>query len=311
MHGVICCVKAEAYKMAIDDGYDDQNLYCSCLEYNKCFKSEVSMLAYDCETLQFSHPIFQETIYGLWTEQQCIQLHEKAALFLESQAHKCKSYGRGGFIAGGQNTQYLKKMSGDSGGGNGKGKMSGKIRAFVCLHRRKARERRCKVFPSKEVNDFSTPSSYKGHQYQSAFIKGTHGRHFIPSLHCNWVSNAQFSTISRNGMGSTRQNSSQSNQWNPIISCITEDVDLQNCQCTEVLAEVYSQLIKHWKAVDNKQKIVHCLIEAANAAITTNNDMEALALLDEAKEIMQKSKVKILSEHEMAVFESSYGQVSY
>ena len=324
--GIIRCVVAEAYKMAIDDGNTDyflnnQNLYCPCLEHIESCKSSINMhgnknILIDehnldhCEILQFSHPIFQETIYKLWPEQQCIQLHEKAALFLESQAHKCKSCGGGGFIAGGQNTQYLKNMSGGSGGGNGKGKMSSSIRAFMGLHGRKARERRRKVAPSRAVNS-PTPSSYKGSRCQSAFIRGIQDRNSVTSSHGNWVSNAQFSTMSSNGMGSTRPYSSnQSNQWNLITNSITEDIDLQNCQCADVLAQVYPQLIMHWKAAGNKQKTVHYLIEAANAAITTNNDMEALAFLDEAKEIMQKSKVKILSEHEMAVLESSYGQVS-
>ena len=49
------------------------------------------------------------------------------------------------------------------------------------------------------------------------------------------------------------------------------------------------------------KKTVHYLIEAANAAIATNNDMEALALLDEAKQIMKQSKQKLVTEHEMAV----------
>ena len=324
--GIIGCAVAEAHKMTIDDGNEDhfldnKNLDCPCLKQIHYYKSSISMRnnknvlineknLVHCETLQFSHPIFQETIYKLWPEQQCIQLHEKAALFLESQAHKCKSCFGGGFIAGGQNTQYLKKMSGGS--GDGKGKMSCSIPAFMGLHGRKARERRCKVAPSKEANDRPT-SSYKDGQSQSAFSSEVQDRNPIGRLHCNWVSNEQLSTKPKNGKGSTtRPNSSnQSSHWNPTTSSITEDVDLQKCQCANILADVYPQLIIHWKAVGNKQKIVHYLIGAANAAIATNNDMEALALLDEAKEITQKSKEKILSEHEMAVFESSYGQVSY
>ena len=317
--GIIRCAVAEAYKMAIDDGNEDyfldnQNLYCPCLKHIEHCKSNISMcnnknVLIDeqnldhCETLQFGHSIFQETIYGLWTEQQRLQLHEKAALFLESHAHKCKSCGGGGFIAGGQNTQYLKNMYGGYGGDNRKEKMYGSIR-ILGLYGRKARDRRRKVAPSKEENDFPTPS-YKGGQSQNAFSSGAQG-----SLHCDWVTNEQFS---KNGKESiTRQDlSNEPNHWNPKSSAsMTEDVDLQNCQCAEVLAQVYPQLIVHWKAVGNMKKTVHYLIEAANAAIATNNDMEALAFLDEAKEIIRKSKEKILNEHEMAVFESSYGQVS-
>ena len=334
--GIIRCAVAEAYKMAIDDGnvddfLDNQNLYCPCLEHIKHYKSGTSMsgnrnILIDeqnldhCETLQFSHPIFQETIYGLWTEKQCIQLHEKAALFLESQAHKCKSCGGGGFIAGGQNAQFMKKMSGP--GGSGKGKMSGNIRAFMGLHGRKARERRRnKVAPSREQNELLPPTPHRGRRQSTFSSQVQHRNSSFGSI--NWACGGRVSAMSRtgpgmssvmsrNGTGSlTRQNSSnQSNSWNPLTSSIV-NVDLQNCQCADVLAHVYPQLIIHWKATGNMPKTVHYLIEAANAAITTNNDMEALALLDEAKEIMQKSKKKLLSEHEMAVFESSYGQVSF
>ena len=108
------------------------------------------------------------------------------------------------------------------------------------------------------------------------------------------VSSQKLTTMSRNGMEPlARQHSS--NQWNNTLltSRNIEDIDLRNCQCAEVLADVYPQLIFHWKAAGNMQKTVHCLIDAANAAIATNNDMEALALLHKAKEIMEQSKKTI------------------
>ena len=335
--GIIRCAVAEAYKMAINDGNEDnfletQNLYCPCLEHIKHCTSGYSLRKSknvfadvhnlgQCELLQFSHPIFRETIYGLWTEKQCIQLHEKAALFLESQAHKCKNCGGGEFITGGQTTEYMKKMrpgvpagGGDSNVTNGKGKMSsGNIRAFMGLHRRKARDWRRKIAPSKDI---STPSQAHRGQDPSIFIKQVQSQNSsIGSL--NWVPAPKFSTLSsRNGIesliGQHSRNQFQSNVWNntPLTGSSIADIDLQHCQCEEVLAHVYPQLIIHWKAAGNMKKTVHYLIEAANAAIATNNDMEALALLDEAKQIMKQSKQKLVTEHEMAVFESSYGQVS-
>ena len=330
--GIIRCAVAEAYKMAIDDGNEDhflenQNLYCPCLEHIKHYKSDTSVrdgkgVLIDeqnldhCELLQFSHPIFRETIYGLWTEKQCVQLHENAAVFLESQAHKCKNCGGGGFIAGGQTTDYMKKVGvsggagGEGNGTNGKGKLSGNLRAFMGLHGRKARDRRRKIAPSRDI---TTPTyAHRGRRPSIFSNQGQHQNSSVGSL--NWVSNPKFSTLSRNGMEplTERHSSNQSNQWNssPLTSSSIAAVDLQNCQCAEVLAHVYPQLIIHWKAAGNKQKTVHYLIEAANAAIATNNDMEAIALLDEAKEIMRQSKKKLLTEHEKAVFESSYGQVS-
>ena len=52
-----------------------------------------------CLYLKFVNTYVQETSYSLWLEDQRKELHKKAAMFLESQAHKCKSCGGGGFVA--------------------------------------------------------------------------------------------------------------------------------------------------------------------------------------------------------------------
>jgi len=52
-----------------------------------------------CLYLKFVNTYVQETTYSLWLEDQKRELHEKAAMFLESQAHKCKACGGGGFVA--------------------------------------------------------------------------------------------------------------------------------------------------------------------------------------------------------------------
>ena len=73
-----------------------------------------------CLCLKFVNTYVQETSYSLWLEDQRKELHEKAAMFLESQAHKCKSCGGGGFVASqgdtqealGSGTQGQKRASG-------------------------------------------------------------------------------------------------------------------------------------------------------------------------------------------------------
>lgn len=51
-----------------------------------------------CLYLKFVNTYVQETLYSLWLEDQRKEIHEKAAMFLESQAHICKSCGGGGFV---------------------------------------------------------------------------------------------------------------------------------------------------------------------------------------------------------------------
>ena len=53
-----------------------------------------------CRCLKFANTFMQETMDALWLEDQKRALHERAAMFLESQAHKCRSCGGGGFVAG-------------------------------------------------------------------------------------------------------------------------------------------------------------------------------------------------------------------
>ena len=72
-----------------------------------------------CLYLKFVNTYVQETAYSLWLEDQRKELHEKAAMFLESQAHKCKACGGGGFVANIGEGQ-------DDRGGKGQKKVSGK-----------------------------------------------------------------------------------------------------------------------------------------------------------------------------------------
>ena len=101
---------------------DDPNLHCNCLSqkhhatslhvpHKHGITSHIHPPVDECEMLQFVHTYIQETAYGLLTESQRRALHESAALFLESQAHKCKNCGGGGFIAGGHQPNYERKAS--------------------------------------------------------------------------------------------------------------------------------------------------------------------------------------------------------
>ena len=51
-----------------------------------------------CLYLKFSNNCVQETTYALWLKKQREGLHQKTAMHLESQAHKCRSCGGGAFL---------------------------------------------------------------------------------------------------------------------------------------------------------------------------------------------------------------------
>ena len=88
--------------------------------------------------------------------------------------------------------------------------------------------------------------------------------------------------------------------------------DLQDCYCDEILSKVYPQLILHWKEEGSKDKVLHYLMEAAGAAVTTFNNMEALSLLHEAQQLSREEDLSgNFTQHDEAKRESLVGQVSH
>lgn len=59
----------------------------------------------NCLYLKFANNCVQETTYALWLKKQREGLHQKTAIHLESQAHKCRSCGGGAFLPYSKNTE--------------------------------------------------------------------------------------------------------------------------------------------------------------------------------------------------------------
>lgn len=89
--------------------------------------------------------------------------------------------------------------------------------------------------------------------------------------------------------------------------------DLSNCQCAEVLASVFPQLVDHWRAAGNKLKTVRYLTESGAAALATSANMRALSYLNEVQSIIEESTKKeeqlLATVEERARVESLIGQV--
>ena len=227
-----------------------------------------AMLISECQLLEFVHPYVRDTLYDLWTNKQRTELHEKAALFLESQAHKCKNCGGGGFtLLGTADTKPTRKQ-----------RLQPRGRAFTGTSTRTAIQRnrrqrhptwnllRCRVHPSD-----------------------------VPSEEPCWA--PEDKDTSSDDFASSSSSAS---------------IDLQHCHCDDILSKVYPQLICHWKAVGNKGKVLHYLMEAAGAAVTTFNNMEALSLLEKAQQLSKAEGLTTnFTQHDEAELESLVGQVSH
>ena len=89
----------------------------------------------------------------------------------------------------------------------------------------------------------------------------------------------------------SRNSSSHSLQQSPISRDSDCHIDLSHCTCSEVLATVYPQLVRHWKASNNSGKMFHYLLEAALASTEVHATLEAQSLLEEAGELIQSGRV--------------------
>lgn len=90
-------------------------------------------------------------------------------------------------------------------------------------------------------------------------------------------------------------------------------IDLSNCQCAEVLASVFPQLVDHWRSCGNRLKTLRYLTESGAAALATSSNMRALSYLHEVQTMIEQAKEEkepLASEEEKARVESLIGQVS-
>ena len=220
----------------------------------------------ECETLQFVHNYVQETAYNLWTESQRKTLHESAACFLESEAHKCKHCGGGPFIEGRENTTLKYK------------KQAVSWRLFIGG----ARNNRLRPGPRTAETEKCNSS-----------IKHRDEVTDVPPL-------TVASEADDGGMMGIDLYRIFANN----------DVNMENCYCNEILANIYPQLVRHWRAAGNMQNTIMYLIEEGSAALATCNNMEALSLLQEAKSIIKNSEEILVHNLEYGRLESLIGQVN-
>ena len=305
--GIIECAVAAEVKSMHPDMHtrsshhlpiDDPNLHCPCLSRPK--KDHGNHLSIhtshkhggtmhppvdECEMLQFVHTYIQETVYDLWTESQRKALHETASLFLESQAHKCKNCGGGGFIAGVRKPEARKKSAGPSG------------RAFIGTVNVKNKLRRRSTIGTRRgsvMSRTSLDSTFAGSWSPLPGVAAT-------SSSCTNLQASQPVTAANvEGRGL---------RYDSICATAVVGIDMQDCHCDEILAHVYPQLVRHWRAAGDMHKTLNYLIEAASAAISTFNNMEALSLLHEAKHITEEHGSDMITYSEHARMESLIAQV--
>ena len=249
-----------------------------------------AMLISECQLLEFVHPYVRDTLYDLWTNKQRTELHEKAALFLESQAHKCKNCGGGGFtLLGTTDTKPTRRQSLQP---QGTAFTGASTRTVIQRNRRRS----------------LTGNLLKNRVYPSDVA--SEEPHHAPMEEGCYVSEKRYSLV--DSLLQQRRSSENSISSEELLGMPSVSFDLQDCYCDDILSKVYPQLICHWKAVGNNDKVLHYLMEAAGAAVTTFNNMEALSLLEEAQQLSSEEELTTnFTQHDEAELESLVGQVSH
>lgn len=312
--GIIeCAIAAEVRDMNVDISSrsqrhlptDDPHLHCPCItktlnksqqhlkpsSHNKHHIAPHPPVD-ECEMFHFIHAYVQETAYGLWTESQKRALHESAAFFLDSQAHKCKNCGGGGFVAG------VPKQSAALGAGKRNRSATPSGRAFVGTANMKNKLRRRSVAVAPRRN------SAQG-SVESTLGSLTEIRKMLESRQ----SRPRSSFSQNDERPVTAGSRTIDSRYESIFAAEALSVDMQDCHCDEIQAHIYPQLVRHWRAAGNMHKTLEYIIEAASAAISTFNNMEALSLLHEAKHILEELGYEIITNLEHARIESLIGQV--
>ena len=251
-----------------------------------------------CEMLQFVHAYVQETAYGLWTDKQRTSLHESSALYLESQAHKCTNCGGGGFLTGHKTSNKGKQTQSTAPSPAARPPTSRPSTAQSSLLAQNKLQRRSTV--SRRRSSVA-PEGIGGGSFDQS---GARRLSLLTPPTPNRVADYSVGPASDDQSATTR-----GVRYNSIGEVDILGIDLQDCHCDEVLAHVYPQLVRHWRAARDMSKTVDYLIESASAAVATFNNMEALAFLHEARELMNDHGGKLLSENEQIKLETFSGQV--
>ena len=243
----------------------------------------------NCEMLQFVHAYVQETAYGLWTDSQRTALHESSAHYLESQAHKCTNCGGGGFLAGHKTPNALKQQ-----------KQQPK--------QQQLQNRRNSARPTRPMLSAQSKLRRLSATRRSSTISDVFGSSSDLSSQRRRSSAAPYRRTSALPPLTEDAAATSGVRYNSIGEMDIFGIDLQDCHCDEVLAHVYPQLVRHWRAARDMDKTVEYLIESASAAVATFNNMEAMAFVHEANEILNEFGGTLISSDQIKM-ETIIGEV--
>ncbi|XP_014673338.1 PREDICTED: adenylate cyclase type 10-like [Priapulus caudatus] len=270
---------------------------------------------------RFKTALMHETAYEVLLENQRIELHVTCARFLENQTYRCLPCGGSDFVPAThlQSTTTGKslrpksgrpigthRVSGRAAGGNShmpNGPRPKKQQNVTFATEREVIAASGEVLTSPEVQQDSDSSAVPTFSWLLKLFRNPNPGAKPFGSDENLAENddneeEDVDEQNTDAVRGLRRRSSFGGALGEDSAFETEDVDLRNCQCNEVLAYVYPQLVRHWRAAGRSGKTVHALTEAGAAGIATGACAQALSHLYEADQLIKDNVAQKNAEEE-------------
>ncbi|XP_046390815.1 adenylate cyclase type 10-like [Ischnura elegans] len=287
---ILCCGNARgrdsSYKL-MNNTTDSEMTYnapeCYCdEEYRLNLGIDLPKYAF-CSFLKFRTPLHRDTAYGLLTDDQKREFHERAVKYLKGEAHKCNVCGGGPFFEMPSLSAPLSEwlLSYESHNMVPMDEFSSRTERLKSTYVRRIVLKEHGERPAMEFNKFVKLSETKGTS-----------KDIMEEI--SYKTQAYFdigdSFIDFCGRGNKTNESVGLRRCDSDVSmgvCLSK-VDLRYCECHITLSSIYVQLIFHARAAGLKKILVPLLIEFGAAAVPLGISTQAAKYLSEADQLLQE-----------------------
>ncbi|KAI4466740.1 testicular soluble adenylyl cyclase [Holotrichia oblita] len=213
-----------------------------------------------CGYFRFRLGAFRETTYNQLTDSQRKEFHGRAVRYLEKETRKCKACGNAFFvrILGVRYDEGMKKKLKKERGS-----------------RKAQRSATNNMDLQKKVSQFSAATSSTGSPSRSQNVNMSTG------------GESKYSALKKGSSDMLKQNciavtTIKRLRFRNSLTKTFSYADFSNCQCPQILASMYNQLIEHCEGSDLKDKLMDAMLEYAYLCIISYNIPQAIKILNRA-----------------------------
>ncbi|KAK9746118.1 hypothetical protein QE152_g6353 [Popillia japonica] len=219
-----------------------------------------------CGYFRFRLGAFRETTYNLLTDSQRKEFHGRAVRYLEKETRKCKACGNAFFvrILGVRYDEGMKK----------------KLK-LQRASRKAQRSATNNMDLQKKTSQYSAATSSTGSPSRSQNVNISTGGDSKYSA----VKKGSSDMLKQNCIAVTTIKRLFQLPMSPDLSFDVQSIsyaDFSNCQCPQILASMYNQLIEHCEGSDLKDKLMDAMLEYAYLCIISYNIPQAIKILNRA-----------------------------